>query len=193
MFSIKRIFIRLGLAGKDKNILIRMINEKIDKALDIGCGDGFFLETLIKLGIVKEGYGIDIGDTYKGDSIRFYKGNAEKLPFPNNFFDAVFCIHVLEHLQNPKKCVEEIRRVLKPNKRAYVIIPKELFRGSSAIGDSLLMLITKRKLVSPRKIHLNKFDKKSLSKLFEKWKDIKIEEVKRDLLGGKSYLVIASK
>jgi SAM-dependent methyltransferase len=41
-------------------------------------------------------------------------GDAHHLPFRDNTFDRVFAFNVFEHLTDPKKAAEEIRRVLKP-------------------------------------------------------------------------------
>jgi hypothetical protein len=37
------------------------------------------------------------------------------IPFEDNSFDVVFCNHVLEHVTDDVRCMQEIRRVLKPN------------------------------------------------------------------------------
>jgi SAM-dependent methyltransferase len=36
------------------------------------------------------------------------------IPFEDNSFDVVFCNHVLEHVTDDVRCMQEIRRVLKP-------------------------------------------------------------------------------
>ncbi len=46
-------------------------------------------------------------------NIHFEVANIYKLPFPDNSFDAVFAHTVLQHLQEPVKALDEIRRVLK--------------------------------------------------------------------------------
>lgn len=48
---------------------------------------------------------------------------AEKLPFPDNFFDVVICYSVLEHVQNVQKTLLEIIRVLKPEAKAFISTP----------------------------------------------------------------------
>jgi SAM-dependent methyltransferase len=40
--------------------------------------------------------------------------DIESLPFENNSIDAIICLEVLEHVKNPFKAAEEIKRVLKP-------------------------------------------------------------------------------
>ena len=45
---------------------------------------------------------------------RVVLGDIEGMPFPDSEFDAVVCTEVLEHVPNPSRALEEIRRVLKP-------------------------------------------------------------------------------
>lgn len=43
------------------------------------------------------------------------KMDLHDIPFEDNSFDVVFCNHVLEHVKDDVRCMQEIRRVLKPN------------------------------------------------------------------------------
>lgn len=43
------------------------------------------------------------------------KMDLHHIPFPENSFDVIFCNHVLEHVKNDVVCMQEIRRVMKPN------------------------------------------------------------------------------
>ncbi|MFA5133297.1 MAG: methyltransferase domain-containing protein [Patescibacteria group bacterium] len=45
---------------------------------------------------------------------RFEVGSCEAIPFPNESFDIVYSIGLLEHLDNYKKTIEESFRVLRP-------------------------------------------------------------------------------
>ena len=49
--------------------------------------------------------------------------SAEELPFENDSMDMVFSSHVLEHIPNQKKALEEIYRVLKPGGYHVCIVP----------------------------------------------------------------------
>jgi glycosyltransferase involved in cell wall biosynthesis len=45
------------------------------------------------------------------------------LPFEDNKFGSVICEHVLEHVEDPKKAIDEIRRVLKPSGLLILVVP----------------------------------------------------------------------
>lgn len=64
------------------------------------------------------------------NKITFKESFADNLPFPNNSFDAVVCMEVLEHLVDPRKAVSEFNRVLKDNGKVYVTVPYENRVGS---------------------------------------------------------------
>ena len=50
----------------------------------------------------------------------FCVSSATHLPFPDNSFDGVWSIWVLEHLEYPEAMLDEIRRVLKPGGSAFL-------------------------------------------------------------------------
>ena len=45
------------------------------------------------------------------------------LPFPDNSFDLVICNHVLEHVFDDQAAMRELRRVLRPGRRAMLQVP----------------------------------------------------------------------
>ena len=56
------------------------------------------------------------------------KADICNLPFKNNDFDVVLCNHVLEHIDDDKKAMSELYRVLKPNGFGIFQIPQDLTR-----------------------------------------------------------------
>ena len=77
---------------------------KGSNVLDVGSGDGLFINMLKSKGI--NAFGVD-----GSDGIDFEK--EEKLNYEDNFFDFVIFNAVIEHLQNPNLILKEIHRVLK--------------------------------------------------------------------------------
>lgn len=90
--------------------------------LDIGCGGGFSCEFMAKKGAKVSG--IDLSDVsietakaHAKDSgliIDYRHGKAENLPYEADKFDVIFCVDVLEHLEDVAIVLAEIKRVLKP-------------------------------------------------------------------------------
>lgn len=50
-------------------------------------------------------------------------GDVTSIPAPSAHFDVVVCIHVLEHVDDDRKAMEEIFRVLKPGGWAFITVP----------------------------------------------------------------------
>ena len=74
------------------------------------------------------------GDTSR---VRVVVGDCQsRLDFPDQTFDRVLAIHVLEHLDNLPAALDEIARVMKPAARFSVLIPAEGGLGY-AIGRRL--------------------------------------------------------
>ena len=93
----------------DKNDL------KNKKCLEIGCGRGAFQN------MVEDYTGFDISSIVKKYHRKnFFSGSAEKLPFKDNSFNALWTINVLEHIIDPEKALMEMRRVLKPGGMLYL-------------------------------------------------------------------------
>lgn len=52
-----------------------------------------------------------------------YNVDLQELPFSNGSYDFVFASHVLEHIPNDKKALQEIQRILKPEGIAILPVP----------------------------------------------------------------------
>ena len=68
------------------------------------------------------------------------KMDIRNVNFPSNYFDAIICNHVLEHIVDDKKAMEELYRVLKPGGWSILQVPyspvlKETFEDSSIIDE----------------------------------------------------------
>ena len=81
--------------------------------LNIGCGN-VKIVSAINMDMVEN-------DIVKPDVV----GNVLDIPFDDERFKGVIFSHVLEHLDknNHVKALSEIRRVLKPNGKAYIEVP----------------------------------------------------------------------
>jgi len=102
--------------GSRVDVALKLL-DKGDRLLDIGCGDGtlgYFAKNKYK-----EVYGVDISEEAlkiaekRGIIVEKVNLNEEKLPFENEYFDAVTCLDVIEHVFEPRDLIKEINRVLK--------------------------------------------------------------------------------
>lgn len=95
--------------------------ELVDKGLvlDLGCGDGLFLKMLNDKGI--KGTGVEVSKIAiekartKELDVKNFDFTSKKLPFPDNSFETVVLLDVLEHLYQPKKILKEVYRVSRRN------------------------------------------------------------------------------
>lgn len=124
-------YFRICSLGKESLHVDQEFNHFIDflripensKILEVGCGDGRFTKYLLHSGykvtaldlseniIDRIRQGIR-GSQYE-QNLKLCVGNLEKLPFPENTFDACVCVHVLHHTETIEKSVGEMARVTK--------------------------------------------------------------------------------
>ncbi|MCD9856133.1 class I SAM-dependent methyltransferase [Epilithonimonas sp. JDS] len=57
------------------------------------------------------------------DFISEYQYDITKIPVENQFFDCIFCYHILEHIEEDGKAMLELHRVLKENGKVFVQTP----------------------------------------------------------------------
>lgn len=70
------------------------------------------------------------------------KADICDLPFEDNTYDFILCNHVLEHIPDDTKAMEEIYRVLRPGGTAILQIPQDLSRETTFEDNT----ITSKKL-----------------------------------------------
>lgn len=100
-------------------------NPKNLKILDVGCGTGALMK---ELSIYGEVYGVDFSDQAidfcKSRGINnVQKSGIEKIPHPDNYFDIVLALDVLEHIPDDMTGLSEIHRVLKPGGSVIIFVP----------------------------------------------------------------------
>ena len=89
-------------------------NLKDKKCLEIGSSGGGFQD------MVDDYYGTDIAESLMKYYHKPYRvANGQKYPFKDNLFDAIWSLHVYEHIPHLQKAMLEIKRLVK--KDGYVL------------------------------------------------------------------------
>ena len=60
---------------------------------------------------------------------------------PNNYFDVIYCSHVLEHVDDDRKAINELYRILKHGGWAAIMVP---ITAPSTIEDPTMIDPTER-------------------------------------------------
>ena len=104
--------------------------EQGDRVLDVGCGTGFATEGL--LAYTDDVHGLDqsphqLAKAYekfgKRGPVRFYRGDAERLPFRDDSFDVVWSSGSIEYWPDPVAALRECRRVARPGGEVLIVGP----------------------------------------------------------------------
>jgi SAM-dependent methyltransferase len=80
------------------------------KILDVGAGGRRIASTVVTL------------DAVPGPNVDLI-GDIHQIPIKGESFDCVFCTGTLEHVREPRRAVEEIYRVLKPDGIVHIDVP----------------------------------------------------------------------
>jgi SAM-dependent methyltransferase len=93
------------------------------RVLDVGCGNGMYLEGLRARGVDAVGCDLSLGmlATAAGAHPHLINGDATALPFRASAFDALIAPHMLYHVADRPMAVRELRRVLSAEGKCVVV------------------------------------------------------------------------
>jgi ubiquinone/menaquinone biosynthesis C-methylase UbiE len=120
--------------------LKRVISRSGDTVIDVGCGTGMLFKHLDHYKLL---VGVDPSmnmlmearkKTRKGGNTELVLGDVEALPFRGGSCDVVFCISVLQLMDDPRRGLEEIIRILK-NKGSFAVTLIRKARFALDIGN----------------------------------------------------------
>jgi SAM-dependent methyltransferase len=138
---------------------------RFDRALDVGAEDGSLAATWSRGGRYTLLLDLDPAMLHRADKPSV-AADAVRLPLADGSFDVVVLSAVLEHLVDPRACVAEARRVLRPGGRVVAYVPWD----DAVVG---LKRWAKRLRVPLGKLsegmapgHLRRFDRATLRELF---------------------------
>jgi 2-polyprenyl-3-methyl-5-hydroxy-6-metoxy-1,4-benzoquinol methylase len=117
------------------------------RLLDVGCGNGYFLEPAHRrgweiFGTETSEYCVNYCKEEFGISIQ--SGEIFKANFPSDYFDIITIWHTLEHVRNPLDYLLEFNRILKNDGLLFILVPNVRFllnhlKGWSWIAKSEIM------------------------------------------------------
>jgi ubiquinone/menaquinone biosynthesis C-methylase UbiE len=115
------------------------------RVLEVGCGpmapilqftdcERYGLDPLVER-YQEAGYPLGMYD------VKFLCAGAEKIPTPDNFFDAVISVNAIDHVDDFAKAALEMQRVLKPNGFIYMEVEyhEATFREPLELSDSKVL------------------------------------------------------
>jgi SAM-dependent methyltransferase len=112
-----------------RSMLERAAIGERDVVLDLGCSTGYLLEDLSRvhpgstlLGIDLVGAGLIKAHEHVPDA-HLLRADACDLPLRDSSVDSVLSANLLEHVPDDRGALREIARVLRPGRRAAVVVP----------------------------------------------------------------------
>jgi len=153
---------------------INIIPAEIRTLLDVGCGNGAFVNTLISK--FPDRFEKVVALDKSEEALRYVKscklkGSIVNLPFEDESFDLVTATEVLEHLsyEDFKKGISELQRISK--KFIVISVPFDEDLASSLVRCPKCCC-----WFSPI-YHVRSFDKKSMDSMFDDFELIEVKEI----------------
>ena len=145
---------------KRVDIILRF--KKIGRILEIGCSTGLMLSILKKKGLQVKGIEIssDSATVAKSRGIDVLTIPFEEVVFKESY-DVIILNHTLEHLEDPKKVVKKISKILNKGGILYIDLPNFGSLSAKLLGRRWQALLPDE--------HLWHFTEKSLSLLLKKF------------------------
>ena len=162
---------RYGMFAELSPTTIKRYNELLDtfeqfrqknRILDVGCGEGFFLEQAKRRGWDVHGteYAPQYIEACLHKGINMQTGVLNLNNYPAESFDVIVSIEVIEHLLDPLKELENFNALLRPGGQAFITTPN--FNSISRI------ILGKNWSVISYPDHVNYFTAGTLSKAMKK-------------------------
>ncbi len=117
----------------NRRLALDGIKEALDKKqasyLDIGCSSGYMIEDILRVFPRVEAVGADyfseglIQCHNRLSGVPLFQMDLLKCPFPDNLFDAITCLNVLEHIEDDISALRQLFRITKPGGRIVVTVP----------------------------------------------------------------------
>lgn len=153
------------------NMILKSKNHNV--VADVGCANGFLSKPLLPH--VEKVYCIDLDKNMldmakknvNSPKAEYIHSDAENIDLPDNSVDVAFATHLLEHIPSPRKGIQELCRITKPDGSIILNLPNEravLFLKSMMKKLHLTFLLGGEYNIGLAPGHLHIFDKKLLQK-----------------------------
>lgn len=162
----------MAIIRSQEAMLFQKYNKLIkNKALDFGCGEGFFSQLIFGKGKIDVGLDLFSNNrTNEAVSNKIYKKvklyDGVTIPYPDNYFKTVVSNCVLEHIPNIKLSLKEIYRILKPDGYFITSVMADQWEnnlfGSKIFGKQYL------KYMQKTQVHNNLFSNNKWQTYFKK-------------------------
>jgi ubiquinone/menaquinone biosynthesis C-methylase UbiE len=102
-----------------------------DRVLDLGCGTGWASRRLARVVTAGEIVGLDVADemlrraeqtSNEFSNLHFVWGTAESVPFEDDHFSKVLSVESFYYYADQGKALDELRRVMAPGGRLFILI-----------------------------------------------------------------------
>ncbi len=115
------------------NSYLQLQPQASDKILEIGMGNGFFVNDLMDMAEALDYTGVDFSPTMVEEAsninkellrignVRFECASIESLPLDDNSFDRITTTNTLYFWPQPKKNIQELQRLLKPGGKILIV------------------------------------------------------------------------
>ena len=102
-----------------------------ERVLDLGCGTGWASRRLARMVTAGEVVGLDVADemlrraeetSREFGNVRFSWGSAESIPFGDDSFTKILSVESFYYYADQGKALDELRRVMAPGGRLFILI-----------------------------------------------------------------------
>lgn len=109
--------------------------KKLNRVIDVGCGNGHLLAVAKKLGW--EVFGTEFTDQAvqlcKQKGIHMQEGVLDPKNYEPNSFDCLFFVEVIEHINNPLEELAKFHKLLRPGGVLYITTPNFISYASRTL------------------------------------------------------------